>query len=58
MSKAVLHIAAVSFARDLSAERIAVGIYYPSYVKTEMVNNNGDISANVAAERLITLMDN
>ncbi|NQY49075.1 MAG: SDR family oxidoreductase [Colwellia sp.] len=63
MSKAALNIAAVSLARDLSAENIAVGIYHPGYVQTEMVNsdgvlNNGDISADVAAERLITLMDN
>ena len=63
MSKAALNIAAVSLARDLSAENIAVGIYHPGYVQTEMVNsdgvlNNGDISADVAAQRLIALMDN
>ena len=63
MSKAALNIAAVSLARDLSADNIAVGIYHPGYVQTEMVNNdgilsNGDISADVAAERLIALMDN
>ncbi|KGJ90696.1 SDR family oxidoreductase [Colwellia psychrerythraea] len=63
MSKAALNIAAVSLARDLSDESIAVGIYHPGYVQTEMVNNNGvlnngDISATVAAQRLITLMDN
>ena len=63
MSKAALNIAAVSLARDLSADNIAVGIYHPGYVQTEMVNsdgvlNNGDISADVAAQRLIALMDN
>lgn len=63
MSKAALNIAAVSLARDLSEDNIAVGIYHPGYVQTEMVNSNGvltngDISANVAAERLIALMDN
>ncbi|ALO35852.1 short-chain dehydrogenase [Colwellia sp. MT41] len=63
MSKAALNIAAVSLARDLSEENIAVGIYHPGYVQTEMVNsdgilNNGDISADVAAQRLIALMDN
>ncbi|WP_019028352.1 SDR family oxidoreductase [Colwellia piezophila] len=62
MSKAALNIAAVSLARDLHDESIAVGIYHPGYVQTEMVNNdgvlsNGDISADTAAERLITLMD-
>jgi NAD(P)-dependent dehydrogenase (short-subunit alcohol dehydrogenase family) len=63
MSKAALNIAAVSLARDLEPENIAVGIYHPGYVQTEMVNNNGnltngDISAHVAAMRLIALMDN
>ena len=63
MSKAALNIAAVSLARDLTEDNIAVGIYHPGYVQTEMVNsngvlNNGDISANEAAERLIALMDN
>ena len=63
MSKAALNIAAVSLARDLSEDNIAVGIYHPGYVQTEMVNSNGvltngDISANLAAERLIALMDN
>lgn len=62
MSKAALNIAAVSLARDLSDKQIAVGIYHPGYVQTEMVNsngvlNNGDISASVAAQKLITLMD-
>lgn len=62
MSKAALNIAAVSLAGDLKADNIAIGIYHPGYVQTEMVNNdgvltNGDISATTAAERLITLMD-
>ena len=63
MSKAALNIAAVSLARDLEPENIAIGIYHHGYVQTEMVNNNGnltngDMSAHVAAMRLIDLMDN
>lgn len=58
MSKAALNIAAVSLARDLDADNIAVGIYHPGYVQTDMVGGNGDISAEVAATRLIGLMDN
>lgn len=63
MSKAALNIGAVSLATDLKAAKIAVGIYHPGYVQTDMVNaagqtSNGDITANVAADRLITLMDN
>jgi NAD(P)-dependent dehydrogenase (short-subunit alcohol dehydrogenase family) len=61
MSKAALNIAGVSLAKDLSAKDIAVGIYHPGYVQTDMVNiagqtNNGDISSQVAAKRLLTLM--
>lgn len=61
MSKAALNIAAVSLAKDLSTEEIAVGIYHPGYVKTDMVNtlgqtSNGDISSDVAAKRLLQLM--
>lgn len=63
MSKAALNIGAMSLAKDLTAEQIAVGIYHPGYVQTDMVNmlgstSNGDISAEVSAQRLITLMDN
>ena len=62
MSKTALNIGAVSLAKDLSNEQIAVGIYHPGYVQTDMVNttgctSNGDISADIAAQRLIILMD-
>lgn len=57
MSKAALNIAAVSLARDLESDKVAVGIYHPGFVQTDMVNGSGDISANVAAERLVGLMD-
>lgn len=57
MSKAALNIAAVSLARDLESDNIAVGIFHPGFVQTEMVNGGGDISAKDAASRLIGLMD-
>ena len=57
MSKAALNIAAMSLAQDLKADNIAVGIYHPGYVQTDMVNHSGDISSELAAERLIGLMD-
>lgn len=62
MSKAALNIGAMSLAKDLSSEQVAVGLYHPGYVQTDMVNTsgntrNGDISADVSAQRLITLMD-
>jgi NAD(P)-dependent dehydrogenase (short-subunit alcohol dehydrogenase family) len=58
MSKAALNAAAMSLSKDLYSESIAVGIYHPGYVQTDMVNNNGDISANEAATRIIGLIDN
>lgn len=62
MSKAALNIGAMSLAQDLRSSKIAVGIYHPGYVQTDMVNSigstsNGDISADTSAQRLIGLMD-
>ena len=56
MSKAALNIAGMSLAQDLAKDEIAVGIYHPGYVQTDMVNHNGDISSDLAAERLLALM--
>lgn len=56
MSKAALNAAAMSLSRDLADQNIAVGIYHPGYVQTDMVNNSGDISANESAERLVNLI--
>lgn len=57
MSKAALNIAGMSLAKDLYTKGIAVGIYHPGYVQTDMVGGRGDISADTAAQRLIGLMD-
>lgn len=53
MSKAALNIAGVSLAHDLKEQEVAVAVLHPGFVQTEMVNYSGDISASVAAERLI-----
>lgn len=53
MSKAALNIAGVSLARDLKSRGISVAILHPGYVQTEMVGFGGDITAEVAAERLV-----
>jgi NAD(P)-dependent dehydrogenase (short-subunit alcohol dehydrogenase family) len=53
MSKAALNIAGVSLAHDLREQEVAVALLHPGYVQTEMVNNNGDISAQVAVQRLV-----
>lgn len=57
MSKAALNAAGVSMAKDLVARGIAVGIFHPGFVQTEMVNNNGDIDAATAAARLFDRID-
>lgn len=58
MSKAALNAAAVSLSKDLYSQNIAVGIYHPGYVQTDMVNNNGDIPASEAAEKIVGLINN
>ncbi len=56
MSKAALNAAAMSLKHDLASKEIAVGIYHPGYVQTDMVNYGGDISASESAERLVKLI--
>jgi len=57
MSKAALNAGAKSMAIDLQARKIAVGIFHPGFVQTDMVNHQGDISADESAKRLMKLMD-
>jgi len=57
MSKAALNAAGMSLAKDLEQDKISIGIYHPGYVQTDMVNNSGDISADVAAIRITQLID-
>ena len=52
MSKAALNAAGVSLAQDLKPKGIAVGLFHPGFVQTEMVNGNGDIDADTAAGQL------
>jgi len=57
MSKAALNAAAMSLSKDLASRNIAVGIYHPGYVQTDMVNFGGDISADESAQRLVGLIN-
>lgn len=56
MSKAALNAAAMSLSKDLASEKVAVGIYHPGYVQTDMVNHGGDISADESAGKLVNLI--
>ena len=57
MSKAALNAAGVSLAKDLAGRGIAVALLHPGYVQTAMVNYGGDVSAQLAAERLLARID-
>ena len=58
MSKAALNAASMSLAKDLAPRNIAVGIYHPGYVQTDMVNHSGDISTQECSQRLLGLINN
>ncbi len=57
ISKAALNIAGVSLAHDLKPRGIAVALLHPGYVATDMVGGRGDISPELAAERLAARID-
>lgn len=57
MSKAALNAAGVSLANDLKPKGIAVGLFHPGFVQTEMVNGQGDMSADSAACLLAARID-
>ncbi|MFW5969728.1 MAG: SDR family oxidoreductase [Halofilum sp. (in: g-proteobacteria)] len=63
MSKAALNAAGKSLSIDLAARRIAVGIFHPGFVRTDMTGYNGQLepaeSAALLAERIDELqLDN
>ncbi|TMN90032.1 short-chain dehydrogenase [Pseudoalteromonas phenolica] len=53
MSKAALNAAGVSLSHELKPKGVAVALLHPGFVQTQMVNFAGDISPQVAAERLM-----
>ncbi|PKG76630.1 short-chain dehydrogenase [Shewanella sp. GutCb] len=57
MSKAALNAASMSLSHDLAPKEVAVGIYHPGYVQTDMVNHGGDISATDSASRIVGLIE-
>lgn len=52
MSKAALNIAAKSLAVDLKTKKISVAIVHPGFVKTELVDNLGDLSPDQSADNI------
>ncbi len=57
MSKAALNAAGVSLSKDLAPRDIAVGLFHPGFVQTDMVGGQGDVDADTAASRLIARID-
>ncbi len=57
MSKAALNAAGKSMSIDLKPRGIAVGIYHPGRVATDMVGGVGDITPDQSAERLAARID-
>ncbi|MBV1919245.1 MAG: SDR family oxidoreductase [Pseudomonadales bacterium] len=57
MSKAALNAAGMSLANDLKPQGIAVGLLHPGFVKTTLVDNQGDIDTTEAARRLDQRID-
>lgn len=58
MSKAALNIASVSIAHDLAHKGVAVGIFHPGLVGTDMIGGFGDITPDQAASRIAQRIDN
>jgi NAD(P)-dependent dehydrogenase (short-subunit alcohol dehydrogenase family) len=57
MSKAALNSAAVSLARDLASQGIAVAILHPGMVSTAMIGHRGQIEPEEAARGLLQRID-
>jgi NAD(P)-dependent dehydrogenase (short-subunit alcohol dehydrogenase family) len=57
MSKAALNAMAVSLARDLGKEGVAVAILHPGFVKTDMTDHQGNLSADESARQLVDRID-
>ena len=57
MPKAALNAASVSLAHELKSKKIAVGLFHPGFVQTQMVNYAGDISPELSAELLAQRID-
>ncbi len=58
MSKAALNAAGKSLAIDLKALGLAVGIFHPGLVSTDMIGGNGNIEPDEAAQRIAGLIEN
>ena len=56
-SKAAVNAIGKSLAVDLKPSGVSVFLLHPGYVATDMVGRSGDITPDVAAQRLVGLLD-
>ena len=56
-SKAAVNAIGKSLAVDLKPRGVSVFLLHPGYVATDMVGRSGDIAPEVAAQRLVELVD-
>jgi len=56
-SKAAVNAIGKSLAVDLKPQGVAVFLMHPGYVATDMVGGSGDIPPEVAADRLVGVLD-
>lgn len=57
MSKAALNAACTSLKHDFKKKSVSVAILHPGFVKTDMTNGKGDITADESASGLIKRVD-
>jgi NAD(P)-dependent dehydrogenase (short-subunit alcohol dehydrogenase family) len=57
MSKAAVNIAGVSLAHDLRKHGIAVALLHPGWVRTDMTQHSGNITAQESATGLLARID-
>ncbi|MDG1707996.1 MAG: SDR family oxidoreductase [Emcibacteraceae bacterium] len=57
MSKAAVNAAGMSLSHDLRPSGIAVGLFHPGYVMTDMTGGGGEITPDTSAERLKALIE-
>ncbi|MGZ3420345.1 MAG: SDR family oxidoreductase [Polyangiales bacterium] len=57
MSKAALNMAGKSLSVDLKGRGVAVCLLHPGYVQTDMTGGHGDVTPDVAAQRLLQRID-
>lgn len=57
MSKAAVNMAGVTLARDLARAGVAVALLHPGWVKTDMTQQSGNITAQESAGGLLARID-